>query len=47
VIQQLKQQKHELQVQTQTEQHRARTTENYSQAVLSNLSCGVLVFGMN
>ena len=47
VIQQLKQQKHELQVQTQAEQRRSRTTENFSQAVLSNLSCGVLVFGLN
>jgi PAS domain-containing protein len=47
VIQQLKQQKHELQVQTLAEQHRARTTENFSQAVLSNLSSGVLVFGIN
>lgn len=47
VIQQLKQQKYELQVQTQTEQRRARTSENFSQAVLSNLSCGVLVFGSN
>jgi PAS domain-containing protein len=47
VIQQLKQQKHELQVQTLAEQRRARTTENFSQAVLSNLSSGVLVFGMN
>ncbi len=47
VIQQLKQQKHELQVQTQEEQRRARTTENFSQAVLSNLSSGVLVFGVN
>ena len=47
VIQQLKQQKHELQVQTQAEQRRARTTENFSQAVLSNLSSGVLVFGLN
>jgi nitrogen fixation/metabolism regulation signal transduction histidine kinase len=47
VIQQLKQQKHELQVQSQAEQHRARTTDTFSQAVLSNLSCGVLVFGMN
>jgi nitrogen fixation/metabolism regulation signal transduction histidine kinase len=47
VIQQLKQQKHELQVQSQAEQHRARTSENFSQAVLSNLSCGVLVFGAN
>jgi nitrogen fixation/metabolism regulation signal transduction histidine kinase len=47
VIQQLKQQKHELQVQSQAEQLRARTTENFSQTVLSNLSCGVLVFGGN
>jgi nitrogen fixation/metabolism regulation signal transduction histidine kinase len=47
VIQQLKQQKHELLVQSQAEQHRARTTETFSQAVLSNLSCGVLVFGTN
>jgi nitrogen fixation/metabolism regulation signal transduction histidine kinase len=47
VIQQLKQQKHELQVQSQAEQHRARTSETFSQAVLSNLPCGVLVFGMN
>jgi nitrogen fixation/metabolism regulation signal transduction histidine kinase len=47
VIQQLKQQKHELQVQSQAEQHRARTSENFSQSVLSNLSCGVLVFGTN
>lgn len=47
VIQQLKQQKHELSVQSQAEQHRARLTETFSQAVLSNLSCGVLVFGSN
>ncbi len=47
MIQQLKQQKHELQVQSQGDQHRARTSETFSQAVLSNLSCGVLVFGMN
>jgi nitrogen fixation/metabolism regulation signal transduction histidine kinase len=47
VIQQLKQQKHELLVQSQAEQHRARTSENFSHAVLSNLSCGVLVFGSN
>ena len=47
VIQQLKQQKNELQEQSQTEQRRARTNENFSQAVLSNLSCGVLVFGTN
>lgn len=47
VIQQLKQQKHELQVRSQTEQHRARTSENFSQSVLSSLSSGVLVFGNN
>jgi nitrogen fixation/metabolism regulation signal transduction histidine kinase len=47
VIQQLKQQKHDLQIQTQTEQRRARTTENFSQTVLSNLPSGVLVFGLN
>jgi nitrogen fixation/metabolism regulation signal transduction histidine kinase len=47
VIQQLKQQKHELQVKTVSEQHRARTTENFSQTVLSNLSSGVLVFDLN
>ncbi|HUC30288.1 MAG TPA: hypothetical protein VMR80_11910 [Candidatus Acidoferrum sp.] len=47
VIQQLKQQKHELVVQSQAEQHRARATETFSQAVLTNLSCGVLVFSGN
>ncbi len=47
VIQQLKQQKHELLVQSQAEQSRARTSESLSQAVLSNLSSGVLVFGAN
>jgi PAS domain-containing protein len=47
VIQQLKQQKHELIAQSQTEQNRARTSETFSQAVLTNLSCGVLVFGTN
>jgi len=47
VIQQLKQQKHELQVQNLTEQRRSRTSENFSQTVLSNLSSGVLVFGPN
>jgi len=34
-------------VQSQAEHQRARTTENFSQTVLSNLSCGVLVFGSN
>lgn len=47
VIQQLKQQKHELQVQTLSEQRRARVSENFSQTVLSNLPSGVLVFGPN
>jgi len=47
VIQQLKEQKQELQVQNQEEQRRARATENFSQAVLSNLSCGVVVFAVN
>jgi len=47
VIQQLKQQKHELQVQSQADQQKARITENFSQSVLTNLSCGVLVFGEN
>ena len=47
VIQQLKQQKHELQLQNQVEQRRSRTTENFSQAVVSHLSSGVLVFGSN
>ena len=47
VIQQLKQQKHELLVQSQAEQSRARTSESLSQAVLLNLSSGVLVFGAN
>lgn len=47
VIQQLKQQKHELHVQSLAEQQRARISETLSQAVLSNLSSGVLVFGMN
>jgi nitrogen fixation/metabolism regulation signal transduction histidine kinase len=47
VIHQLKQQKQELQVQSQAEQVRARTSESFSQAVLANLSCGVLMFGTN
>ena len=47
VIQQLKQQKHELQMQSLTEQRRARVTENFSQTVLSNLPSGVVVFGLN
>ena len=47
VIQQLKQQKQELQVQSQTEQQRARMGEVFNQTVLANLPCGVLVFGTN
>ncbi len=47
VIQQLKQQKHELKQQSEAEQQRARISETFSQAVVSNLSSGVLVFGTN
>ena len=45
VIQQLKQQKHEISVQSQAEQNRSRISEILNQAVLTNLSTGVLVFG--
>lgn len=45
VIQQLKQQKHDLITQLQAEQQRARTSDLLNQAVLSNVSCGVLVLG--
>jgi PAS domain-containing protein len=47
VIQQLKQQKHELVVQSQAEQQRAKASETLNQAVLANVPCGVLVFGPN
>jgi PAS domain-containing protein len=47
VIQQLKQQKTELMAQSQAEQRRARMNESLSQALLANLSSGVLVFGAN
>jgi PAS domain S-box-containing protein len=47
VIQQLKQQKHELLVLQQTEHRRAQTSESISASVLSNLSSGVLFFGSN
>lgn len=47
VIHQLKQQKQELEVQSHTEQLRTRTSESFSQAVLANVSCGVLMFGTN
>jgi len=47
VIQQLKQQKHELQSLQVVERRRAKTSENISAAVLSNLSSGVLFFTPN
>jgi nitrogen fixation/metabolism regulation signal transduction histidine kinase len=47
VIQQLKQQTHELLSSQREERRRAKTSENISVAVLSNLSCGVLFFTSN
>jgi nitrogen fixation/metabolism regulation signal transduction histidine kinase len=47
VIQQLKQQKYELQNLQVLERRRARTSENISAAVLSNLSSGVIFFTPN
>jgi nitrogen fixation/metabolism regulation signal transduction histidine kinase len=47
VIQQLKQQKHELLTLQQAEHRRAKTSESISVSVLSNLSSGVLFFGPN
>jgi nitrogen fixation/metabolism regulation signal transduction histidine kinase len=47
VIQQLKQQKHELMSEQQIERRRAKASENISAAVLSNLSCGVVFFTAN
>src|SRR5438046_9578868 len=47
VIQQLKQQKHELQSLQQSERRRAKTSESISAAVLSNLTCGVVFFTAN
>jgi len=47
VIQQLKQQKHELLSLQQAEHRRAQTSESISAAVLSNLTSGVLFFGGN
>jgi nitrogen fixation/metabolism regulation signal transduction histidine kinase len=47
VIQQLKQQKEELKLQSETEQQRARASESFHQTVLANLSCGVLAIGKN
>jgi PAS domain-containing protein len=47
VIQQLKQQKHELVSTQQAERRRAKTSENLSAAVLSRLSSGVMFFTPN
>jgi len=47
LIQQLKQQKHELATMRDSEQRRAKSSENISVAILSNLSIGVLFFGPN
>jgi two-component system, NtrC family, sensor histidine kinase PilS len=47
VIQQLKQQKHELQSSHEVERRRARTSENISAAVLSHLSSGVMFIDSN
>ena len=47
VIQELKQQKHELAVNREEEQRRAKTSENISATIIANLSCGVLFFGSN
>jgi PAS domain-containing protein len=44
VIQQLKQQKHELQAVQQAERRRSKASENINAAVLANLSSGVLFF---
>jgi nitrogen fixation/metabolism regulation signal transduction histidine kinase len=47
VIQQLKQQKHELLTLQQSERRRAKTSENISAAVLSNLTSGVVFLTPN
>jgi nitrogen-specific signal transduction histidine kinase len=47
VIQQLKQQKHELVSSQQAERRRAKTSENISAAVLSRLPSGVMFFAAN
>ena len=44
VIQQLKQQKHELNAQQLAERRRAKASDTLSATVLANLSCGVLFF---
>lgn len=44
VIQQLKQQKHELATQQLSDRRKAKASDSLSSTVLSNLSCGVLFF---
>jgi nitrogen fixation/metabolism regulation signal transduction histidine kinase len=47
VIQQLKQQKHELAAQQLSERRKAKASDTLSSTILSNLSCGVLFFNTN
>ena len=47
VIQQLKQQKHDLATEQRAERRRAKTSENISAAVLSRLPSGVMFFAAN
>lgn len=47
VIQQLKQQKHELAAQQLAERRKAKASDTLSSTVLSNLSCGVLFLNSN
>jgi PAS domain-containing protein len=47
VIQQLKQQKFELQNQQQAQQRRAKTSEHVTAAVIANLPCGILFVSAN
>ena len=47
VIQQLKQQKHELATQQLSEHRKAKASDTLSSTVLSNLSCGVLFLNTN
>jgi PAS domain-containing protein len=47
VIQNLKQQKFELQNQHETQRRRAKTSEHITAAVIANLPCGVLFFAPN
>ena len=47
VIQQLKQQKFELQTEQQTQRRRSKTSEQITSAVIANLPCGVLFVAPN